>query len=132
MNNLDEKKKHELMDLLGELVIENVRDRALKFSMNIAKFNIANPVIIKKFQGLSDLTSEQQEAVCDLLSQTISDTIFRFLRMFDENCDSVRLLINDGDREYDIFELSEYLGSEIARLDEDGWIQNFSKVGRFV
>jgi len=37
------------------------------------------------YKDLSDLTEKQQEAVCDLLSATISTTIFEFLEMFKAN-----------------------------------------------
>ena len=41
-------------------------------------------------------------------------------------------LVKYEENDYDLLQLSEVMGSEIACFDEDGWIQKFSKIGRFV
>lgn len=132
MNNVSKEQKKEIIDSFGKLVIQNVRDRALKISMDIVQQKTSNPVKIKQYEALTDLTSVQREAVCDLLSETVTDTIYRFMEMFEENPSKMKLVIKYEEKDMDLSKLSESMGSEIACFDEEGWIQKFSKIGRFV
>lgn len=132
MNNLSKEYKQNLLDFLGEMVIEDVRDRALRISMNIAKYKTVNPIKLKQYEIFSRLSEEQQDVICDLLSETITDVIYRFLEMFEENTDKMKLLIKKDGQEYDMVEISEKMGSEIACYEDNGWIQKFSKIGRFI
>ena len=132
MNNPSKEIKQELLDSFGKLVIEEVRDGALRVSMDIAKHKTINPIKLKQYNALSGLSEKQQEAVCDLLSETVTDTIYRFLEMIEENTDKIKLFIKKGEDEYDIVLISEKMGSEIACYEDNGWIQKFSQIGRFV
>jgi len=132
MESISKEQKQAILDAFGKIVIENVRDDALYISMRIATQETINPVKIKKYGILSSLSIEQQEAVCDLLSETITDTIYRFLEMFEENNDKMRLVLIDNMKEYNMVDISEKMGSEIACFDNCGWIQKFSSIGRFV
>jgi len=69
-----------MLNQFGKMVIQNVRDRALKISMNIVKQKTSNPIKIKQYEAISNLTNDQQEAICDLLSETVTDVIYRFFR----------------------------------------------------
>ena len=93
MNNVSKEQKKEIIDSFGKLVIQNVRDRALKISMDIVQQKTSNPVKIKQYEALTDLTSVQREAVCDLLSETVTDTIYRFMEMFEENPSKMKLVV---------------------------------------
>lgn len=132
MNNLSNEEKSIILDRFGKSVIENVRDGVLSFSMCIVKQTTPNPRYLKKYGVLSDLTDEQKEKVCDLLSETITDTIYRFLKMFEECDDEIRLKVLYKGNEYDMMDISEEMGSEITFDDDSGWIQKFSKIGRFI
>ena len=82
--------------------------------------------------NIKKLKKDQQEAVCDLLSSTITDTIFSILESIENNPDSMELvIIKDGNR-YNMADVSWQMGGEIACPDENGWIQKFSEIGRFV
>ena len=120
------------MEQLGKLVIKEVRDRALKISMDIVTGDTRNCLKKEQYKSLSNLSNEQKEAICDLLSETIRDTIYRFLEMFEENSEKVKLKIEFEGNEYDALEISEKMGSEIAYDSAEGWIQKYSKIGRFV
>lgn len=132
MDNLTREKKKIILDHFGKLVVEEVRDGALEISMNIAKQTTVNPIDLKRYHSLSNLSVEQQELVCDLLSETITDTIYRFLEMFEEHEDKMKLTIIKDGNEYNMIEISEKMGSEIVCYEDTGWIQQFSKIGRFV
>lgn len=129
---INNEEKRKVLDLFGKLVIENVRDRSLNIAMKIARSETPNPMLQSQFKVLSTLNDNQKEAICDLLSSTITDTIFNFLHMFEDYDDTVKIVINDGSSEYDLKEVCEVLGAEITFSNEDGWIQKFSKIGRFV
>lgn len=67
-----------------------------------------------------------------MLSETITNVIYLFLEMFEENDDYISLMIKEGEKSYNMIDISEKMGSEIACFDENGWIQKFSQIGRFV
>jgi hypothetical protein len=48
------------------------------------------------------LSVEQQESICDLLSESITDTIYRFLEMFEENSDKMKLIITRDGKGWDM------------------------------
>lgn len=132
MDNVSKELKKEIMDFFGKLVILSVRDRALKISMDIVQQKTPNLVKIKQYEELAGLTSLQQEAMCDLLSETVTDTIYRFMEMFEQNSNIMKILVEYEGRELDLSKLSDAMGSEIACFGKEGWIQKFSKIGRFV
>lgn len=132
MNNLTTEQKKEIMDKFGEFIISNVRDNALKISMDIVHMTTKNQVKARQYNNLNNLSYEEQEAICDLLSETVTDVIYRFLEAFEENDEKIKLLYNYNGTDYDLTQVSEKMGSEIACFEDDGWIQKFSKLGRFV
>jgi hypothetical protein len=132
MKDLTYEQKEAILDSFGKLVIENVRDGNLRYSMKIANYTTINPVQLKQYSALSSLSHEQQEAVCDLLSETITGVIYDFLEMVEENQDKIELSIYKDGEKYNMCHISEKMGSEIARFEDSGWIQKFSEIGRFV
>lgn len=131
MNHLTKKQKQELMDNFGKRVID-YRDSNLKVCMCYATGKSVNPLKAKQYEILQNLSDEEREAVFDLLSETISIAIFNFLDMIEAYDDEMKLLLIKDGEEYDMASISEKMGAEIAFLDETGWIQKFSKIGRFV
>ena len=132
MNNWNKDEKQSLLDIFGKILISEVRDRALKISMNIVMQTTVNNLDLERYKVFTNLNNEEKEAMCDLLSETITDTIYRFLEMFEDYSDIMELDLIQGDNKYDIKLISEKMGSEIACYEDDGWIQRFSKIGRFV
>lgn len=132
MNNLNKDEKQSLLDIFGKILISEVRDRALKISMNIVMQTTVSNLDLERYKVFTNLNNEEKEAMCDLLSETITDTIYRFLEMFEDYSDIMELDLIQGDNKYDIKLISEKMGSEIACYEDDGWIQRFSKIGRFV
>ena len=132
MGDLSRGQKQEILDLFGECLIENVRDGALRYSMDIAKLQTINPIKLKQYSVFSSLSEEQQDAICDLLSETITHTIYRFLEMFEDHSSKMKIIIINNQIEYNMAAISEKMGSEIACYEDDGWIQKFSELGRFI
>jgi hypothetical protein len=131
MEKLTWVQREEILDYFGKEAIVR-RDRTLEISMSIAKRTTVNTLKKEKYKSFSTLTEKQQEDMCDLLSETITDTIYEFLEMFEECEDKMELIIKKDGKEYNMVEISEKMGSEIACYEDDGWIQKFSKIGRFV
>jgi hypothetical protein len=132
MNNLTLEQRQEILDFFGSILINHVRDTSLAIAMKIATGKTVNSIKLQQYKALLSLSNEQQEAVCNLLSETITDTIYNFLDMFEANEDEMKLLVLKDGVEYDLNGISEKMGGEITFEDEDGWIQKFSKIGRFV
>lgn len=132
MENLTDEQKQEILDQFGKKVIEHVRDVSLKIAMDIVNGNTVNPMKKEQYSALFKLSFEEKEKVCDLLSETITDTIYNFLDMFEAYSDDMKIYVSSSNIEYDLNTVSEKMGGEIAFSDEDGWIQKFSNIGRFV
>lgn len=132
MESISKQEKHIIMNQVGELIIRNVRDDALKISMDIVMGDTRNCIKKKQYRVLSDLTEGQKDAICNLLSETVTDTIYRFLELFEEKSGDVKMTVNFEGKEYNILDVSEKMGSEIAYDSPEGWIQKYSKIGRFV
>ena len=127
MDNLSNEQQKELVDIFGELVIKKVRDSILKYSMNIATQKTVNPGKLKQYEFLKGMSESQQEAVCDLLSETITSTIYDFIKLFEENAGLLEMNIKKDGNVYDIIKISEEPGSDIC-FYENGWIQRFSEI----
>lgn len=132
MEKLTVKEKQILLDQFGKRVIEHVRDVSLSIAMDIAKGKTTNSIKSNQYSNLSNLSDMEKELVCDLLSETITDTIYNFLDMFEAYSDEMKLNVSKDNVEFDLRTISEKLGGEIAFKDEDGWIPKFSKIGRFI
>ena len=128
---MDYNQKKLLLEKFGQILISEVRDPALHVAMMVAKFTTPNQIDKENYAVLSTLSEQQQEKVCDLLSLTITDTIYRILEMIEENDDFMELILNDQSQTYNLTELSEKVSAEIVDY-ENGWIQRFSEIGRFV
>ena len=132
MNNLSIEEKKKILDTFGKIIISNVRDSSLEISMDIVKRTTKNQIKLYQYDKLSNLSVEEQELICDLISETITDVIYRFLELFEENSDKIKLVYKFNGSDYDLTQISEKMGSEIACFEDEGWIQKFSKLGRFV
>lgn len=132
MSNLDTKTKQILLDSFGKNLISDVRDVALSISMGIVKQTTMNQNDLERYRVFSELTVEEKEKVCDLLSETITDTIYRFLEMFEEHEELMEINLICDESKYDMKQISEKMGSEVVCCGNEGWIQRFSKIGRFV
>lgn len=132
MKALTNEKRYELTDHIGEVIIKEVRDGSLRRAMKIAKYQTQNLADLERYKSLSTLSEEQQEAVCDLLSSAITDTIYEFLETIEEYPDRMELTIIKDKKRYNMADVSWKMGSEIACCGDEGWIQKFSELGRFV
>ncbi len=128
MDKFSEELRKELLDDFGRKVIENVRDRSLDIPKRIVEKKVTNHYIESRYGGLDDLNENEIKIINTLISDTIADTIFYFLSMFEHDSESMRLYIVREGKEYDIRDISEVVGAEITFLHEGGWIQKFSKI----
>lgn len=127
---MTKEQKKQITDEVGKIIIENVRDRSLTHSLQIAQGETKNQLKRRQYSTLNELNDKQTEAVCNLLSETVTDTIYNFLELFEEHNELLRMMVIHEATELDMCQISEKMGSEIAY--EEGWIKAFSKIGRFV
>ena len=59
MGEISKEKKQIVMEQLGKLVIKEVRDRALKISMDIVTGDTRNCLKKEQYKSLSNLSNEQ-------------------------------------------------------------------------
>ncbi len=126
MNNLKDNKEKAL-NYFGKCVIEEVYDRALSGAKRIVKRTTPNHMDLEQYDVFSEFSQEQQEKVCDLLAETVMDTIYRFLEMVEEHDNEFKICVEMNKVEYNLIDISEKMGSEIADID-DGWISQFSQI----
>ncbi len=124
--------RYELTDYIGEVIIKDARDSVLEDNIKIVRYQTRNPKDLEHYKALSTLSQEQREAVCDLLSSVITETIYEFLETIEDHPDRMELVIIKDGKRYNMADVSWKMGSEIACYGEEGWIQKFSKIGRFV
>ena len=126
MHNLKDNKEMAL-NYFGKCVVEEVYDRAVFGAKRIIDQTTPNPVDLKRYAVFSEFSQEQQEKVCDLLTETVMDTIYRFLEMIEEHDEEFKLFVEMNKVKYSLTNISEKMGSEIADYD-DGWIKQFSRI----
>lgn len=122
IEELTVKEKQILLDQFGKRVIEHVRDVSFKMAMDIAKGKSTNTIKGDQYSSHLKTFWDGNELVYVLLSETITDTIYNFLDVFEVYSDEMNLYVLYEDGEYVLSRISEKLGGEIAFQDEDWWI----------
>lgn len=126
MNN-SKNNKEIVLNYFGKCVIEEVYDRAIFGARRIIKQTTPNRMDLDRYAVFSEFSQEQQEKVCELLTETVVDTIYRFLEMIEEHDEEFKLVVEMNKVKYSLTDISEKMGSEIVDLD-DGWINRFSHI----
>lgn len=122
MNN-----KEIALNYFGKCLIEEIYDRALFVARNIVKQITLNCIYLEKYNIFSEFSIEQQEKVCNLLMETVMDTIYRFFEMIEEHDGEFKLISDIKEGKYSLTDICEKVKEEIADID-DGWIKQFSKI----
>ncbi len=128
MNELNDNKEC-ILDYFGRCVIEEVYDRALYGAKRTLELTTKNSMVLEKYSIFSELTQEQKKKLYELITETTVDIIYRFLEMIEEHDDEFKIIVERGNNNYSLTDISEKMGSEIADVDyEEGWIKRFSKI----
>ena len=98
----------------------SVRDRSIDRFEKIQSGSLKAPKAIELHDLLSQFSIEQQSIIKKLIIESVDNTIFNFLFMFEENEDK-KILVSD----ININEISDGLSGEL--FSDDGWISRFSK-----
>ena len=118
-----------ILNDFGKCVIEEVYDGALYSAKRTLYLTTKNPINLKEYSILSQLTEEQKEKIYKLMTETTVDIIYRFLEMIEEHDDEFKIIVEKDNKKYSLTDISEKMGSEIADVDdEEGWIKRFSKL----
>ncbi|AFI90487.1 hypothetical protein EXT68_22295 [Pectobacterium parmentieri] len=110
----------DILDDFGSATMRMVRDRSLDKFEKIQLGTLKSQKGIELYDLLSGFDEEQKNIIKYLVAESIDNTIFNFLFMFEEDEDKNILVsgVNVG-------EISDGLSGEL--FTEDGWINRFSQ-----
>ncbi|HEY9005431.1 MAG TPA: hypothetical protein VIM75_04810 [Ohtaekwangia sp.] len=114
----------EILDRFGKEVVHNIYDDGLKYfkqlSTGTAKWGTGSEYT----SVLNKLSNEDKKTLQKYIAETLSTSIFGFLKIFEE-CDEYKLYYEKDGQRVNLTEISEMLKAE--PIIEDGWIKRFSK-----
>ena len=118
------KTNQEILDTIGEEIIKFSFDPAIG---NLLSLRIKEnpPVIFKEYVELFKKMNNKDFSILQkYLEESIGDTIFNILRIFEED-GRFKLIYEEDGKQINLVEISEMLKAE--PLGENGWIERFSK-----
>ena len=118
------KTNQEILDTIGEEIIKFSFDPAIG---NLLSLRIKEnpPVIFKEYVELFKKMNNKDFSILQKYSEeSIGDTIFNILRIFEED-GRFKLIYEEDGKQINLVEISEMLKAE--PLGENGWIERFSK-----
>ena len=121
------KTNQEILDTIGEEIIKFSFDPAIG---NLLSLRIKEnpPVIFKEYVELFKKMNNKEFSILQkYLEESIGDTIFNILRIFEED-ERFKLIYEEDGKQVNLVEISEMLKAEPLR--ENGWIERFSKYAK--
>nr|DAS14870.1 MAG TPA: hypothetical protein [Caudoviricetes sp.] len=121
------KTNQEILDTIGEEIIKFSFDPAIG---NLLSLRIKEnpPVIFKEYVELFKKMNNKEFSILQkYLEESIGDTIFNILRIFEED-ERFKLIYEENGKQINLVEISEMLKAE--PLGENGWIDRFSKYAK--
>lgn len=121
------KTNQEILDTIGEEIIKFSFDPAIG---NLLSLRIKEnpPVIFKEYVELFKKMNNKDFSILQkYLEESIGDTIFNILRIFEED-ERFKLIYEENGKQINLVEISEMLKAE--PLGENGWIDRFSKYAK--
>ena len=118
------KTNQEILDTIGEEIIKFSFDPAIG---NLLSLRIKEnpPVIFKEYVELFKKMNNKEFSILQkYLEESIGDTIFNILRIFEED-ERFKLIYEEDGKQINLVEISEMLKAE--PIIENGWIERFSK-----
>ena len=121
------KTNQEILDTIGEEIIKFSFDPAIG---NLLSLRIKEnpPVIFKEYVELFKKMNNKEFSILQkYLEESIGDTIFNILRIFEED-ERFKLIYEEDGKQVNLVEISEMLKAE--PLGKNGWIERFSKYAK--
>ena len=121
------KTNQEILDTIGEEIIKFSFDSAIG---NLLSLRIKEnpPVIFKEYVELFKKMNNKDFSILQkYLEESIGDTIFNILRIFEED-GRFKLIYEEDGTQINLVEISEMLKAE--PIIENGWIERFSKYAK--
>lgn len=110
----------EILDDFGSALMRRVRDRSLGRYENIQRGALKSQRAVELHDLLSEFDEQQKKVIKTLITESIDNTLFNFLFMFEEDEDK-EIVVAD----VNISEISDGLAGEL--FSQDGWITRFSQ-----
>ena len=121
------KTNQEILDTIGGEIIKFSFDPAIG---NLLSLRIKEnpPVIFKEYVELFKKMNNKEFSILQkYLEESIGDTIFNILRIFEED-ERFKLIYEEDGKQINLVEISEMLKAE--PIIENGWIERFSKYAK--
>ena len=121
------KTNQEILDTIGEEIIKFSFDPAIG---NLLSLRIKEnpPMIFKEYVELFKKMNNKDFSILQkYLEESIGDTIFNILRIFEED-GRFKLIYEEDGKQINLVEISEMLKAE--PIIENGWIERFSKYAK--
>ena len=121
------KTNQEILDTIGEEIIKFSFDPAIG---NLLSLRIKEnpPVIFKEYVELFKKMNNKDFSILQkYLEESIGDTIFNILRIFEED-GRFKLIYEEDGKQINLVEITEMLKAE--PIIENGWIERFSKYAK--
>ena len=121
------KTNQEILDTIGEEIIKFSFDPAIG---NLLSLRIKEnpPVIFKEYVELFKKMNNKDFSILQkYLEESIGDTIFNILRIFEED-ERFKLIYEEDGKQVHLVAISEMLTAE--PIIENGWIERFSKYAK--
>ncbi|MHC1686063.1 MAG: hypothetical protein AB6733_24565 [Clostridiaceae bacterium] len=113
-----------ILDLFGKKLISEVRDETIT-TWDMMLNGEMRGVTAQEVKEKISIFSDEQIEVLRWIIPKITDTSLHNLLVMIEQNDEMKLEVFDGERNYDIKEISDGLEGEL--YTDDGWIKRFSK-----
>lgn len=118
------KSNQEILEELGKAVITSIYDDGLKYFKQLSSGSTKWGSGREYTDVLSKLTVEDQKVLQKYVAETLSTSIFGFLKIFEEH-DEYKLYYEKDGQRVNLVEISEMLKAE--PIIENGWMNRFSK-----
>ena len=115
----------ELLDELGQIIVQDVRDTAITNWDGFLEGRFKG-VYAQKMHTLFSTTDETtQELIRDLIPRIVDETLIIFLQTLDKKIDRLELIIKGSGKSFSAYDFAENLGLEYEM--PGGWLERFSR-----
>jgi hypothetical protein len=118
------KANDEILDEFGKEVVHNIYDDGLKYFKQLSTGTTKWGTDSEYTNVLNKLSSEDKKTLQKYIADTLSTSIFGFLKIFEER-NEYKLYYEKDEQRVNLVEISEMLKAE--PIIENGWIKRFSK-----
>ncbi|WP_407539486.1 hypothetical protein Q0M94_15110 [Deinococcus radiomollis] len=115
----------ELLDQLGQIIIQDVRDTAITNWDGYLEGKFKGTYAQKMYTLLSTADKATQDLIRDLIPRVVDETLIIFLQTLDRRTDKLELTVKNSEKNFSVYGFTEDLSSEYET--QGGWLERFSR-----